>query len=65
MNWRLDIASSNFPKYDVNPNTGESPAEARSRRVATNALHLSRAHPSRIRLPIVASAALVPLEPLK
>lgn len=61
---RVDISSSNFPKYDVNPNTGESPAEARSRRVTLNALHLSRAHPSRIRLPIVATAALVPLAPL-
>jgi uncharacterized protein len=61
---RVDISSSNFPKYDVNPNTGESPAEARSRRVALNSLHLSRAHPSRIRLPIVPAAALVPLAPL-
>jgi putative CocE/NonD family hydrolase len=60
---RVDISSSNFPKYDVNPNTGESPADARSRRVAANALHLSRAHPSRIRLPILATSALVPLEP--
>jgi hypothetical protein len=49
----------------VNPNTGESPAEARSRRVALNAVHLSRAHPSRIRLPIVPAAALVPLAPVE
>ena len=58
---RLDISSSNFPKYDVNPNTGEAPGEARCKRVATNAVHLSRARPSRVRLPILATAALVPL----
>ncbi|HSW22407.1 MAG TPA: CocE/NonD family hydrolase C-terminal non-catalytic domain-containing protein, partial [Burkholderiaceae bacterium] len=61
---RLDISSSNFPKYDVNPNTGEAPGEARCRRVATNAVHLSRAYPSRVRLPIVATATLAPLVPL-
>ena len=27
---RLDIASSNFPRFDVNPNTGEPMGEAYS-----------------------------------
>ncbi len=26
---RLDVSSSNFPKYDVNPNTGEPEGAAR------------------------------------
>jgi len=33
---RLDISSSNFPKYDVNPNTGEPEGTARSTRIALN-----------------------------
>jgi putative CocE/NonD family hydrolase len=37
---RLDIASSNFPKYDINPNTGEPEGTSRRSRVATNTLHL-------------------------
>jgi putative CocE/NonD family hydrolase len=47
---RLDIASSNFPKYDVNPNTGESVADGRVRRIAINTLHMSAQHPSSITL---------------
>ena len=38
---RLDISSSNFPKYDINPNTGEPEATSRSRRVARNRVHLA------------------------
>jgi len=58
---RLDIASSNFPKYDVNPNSGESAADARERRVALNTLHLSSAHPSSITLCVADPHDLVPL----
>lgn len=50
---RLDISSSNFPKYDVNPNTGETAADGRVKRVAINTLHLSPEHPSSIVLPLV------------
>lgn len=57
---RLDISSSNFPKYDVNPNTGESPGEARSCRTATNALHHSRVRASRVALPVVDASAIRP-----
>jgi putative CocE/NonD family hydrolase len=55
---RLDIASSNFPKYDVNPNTGESAADGRVARIAVNTLHLSAQHPSSITLALVDPAAL-------
>ena len=37
---RLDISSSNFPKYDINPNTGEPEGTSRSSRIARNSLHL-------------------------
>lgn len=39
---RLDISSSNFPKYDINPNTGEPEGLSRRSRIATNTLHLSQ-----------------------
>jgi hypothetical protein len=50
---RLDISSSNFPKFDVNPNTGEPEGRSRRRRVATNTLFVNAAHPSRIVLPVL------------
>ncbi|PJE27009.1 hypothetical protein SAMN06297129_3201 [Pseudooceanicola antarcticus] len=37
---RLDISSSNFPKYDINFNTGEPEGTARGSRVAHNTVHL-------------------------
>lgn len=58
---RLDIASSNFPKYDVNPNSGESAADAREKRVALNTLHLSPSHPSSVTLCVADPQALLPL----
>lgn len=50
---RLDISSSNFPHFDVNPNTGEPEGRARGMRVATNRLYLDRARPSHVILPII------------
>ncbi|MEZ0389946.1 MAG: CocE/NonD family hydrolase, partial [Verrucomicrobium sp.] len=50
---RVDISSSNFPRFDVNPNTGE-PLNAHRRMVtATNVLHHDAAHPSHIVLPVI------------
>jgi len=50
---RLDIASSNFPRFDVNPNTGEKFAERRLPPVvARNTIHVGPDHPSHIVLPI-------------
>ncbi|MER6809297.1 CocE/NonD family hydrolase [Spirillospora sp. NPDC000708] len=43
---RLDVSSSNFPRFDVNPNTGGPEAAARRRVVAVNEVHLSPEHPS-------------------
>lgn len=50
---RLDISSSNFPRFDVNPNTGEPLNANRSWRVAENSLYLDPGHPSRLLLPII------------
>src|SRR5262249_47584763 len=36
---RLDISSSNFPKFDVNPNTGEPDGMARRKRIARNTVY--------------------------
>jgi putative CocE/NonD family hydrolase len=50
---RLDISSSNFPRFDLNPNTGEPLNDNRSWRVAENSIYLDSAHPSRIILPLI------------
>jgi uncharacterized protein len=53
---RLDVSSSNFPRFDVNPNTGEPLNDHRSSRVAENSIYLDPAHPSHILLPVVPAA---------
>ncbi|MBM3546138.1 MAG: CocE/NonD family hydrolase [Alphaproteobacteria bacterium] len=50
---RVDIASSNFPRFDVNPGTGEPLGRHTKKIKATNTLHLDKAHPSRIVLPVM------------
>jgi uncharacterized protein len=50
---RLDVSSSNFPKFDVNPNTGEPEGQARRRRKAVNTIFADAARPSRVLLPIL------------
>jgi putative CocE/NonD family hydrolase len=52
---RLDISSSNFPKFDVNPNTGEPEGYARRRRVAVNTVFTDAGRPSRVTLPVLPS----------
>lgn len=50
---RLDVASCNFPHFDINPNSGEPEGRWRTMRVATNTLHLDRTRASRLLLPII------------
>ena len=50
---RLDISSSNFPRFDVNPNTGEPLGQQRGWRVAVNTIYQDAQHPSQIVLPII------------
>ena len=39
---RLDVSSSNFPRFDVNPNTGEAIGRERRRVVAENTVFHER-----------------------
>jgi len=50
---RLEIASSNFPRFDRNTNTGEDTAHSRKLISAQNAIVHDAAHPSVLFLPIV------------
>ena len=50
---RVDISSSNFPRFDVNPNTGEPIGMSRRFRVADNAIFHTATRPSHVVLPIV------------
>jgi uncharacterized protein len=55
---RLDISSSNFPKYDVNPNTGAPEGTGRTTDVARNTVFCDAARPSRLMLACVEAAAI-------
>ena len=50
---RIEISSSNFPRFARNLNTGGNNFDESKGVVATNRIHQSAAHPSQIRLPIV------------
>ena len=50
---RVDISSSNFPRFDVNPNTGEPLNRNRLTQTAVNTVEHNAARPSRILLPVV------------
>lgn len=50
---RVDISSSNFPRFDVNPNTGEPLNQNRHTSVAVNTIYHDAKHPSNIVLPVI------------
>ncbi len=50
---RVDIASSNFPHFDRNPNTGHKFAEDAEMQVAHQQVFHDGAHPSQIILPVI------------
>ncbi len=50
---RIDVAASNFPRFDVNPATGEPLGRHTHTVKARNTLHLDVRRPSRVVLPIV------------
>jgi len=50
---RVDVSSSNFPRFDVNPNTGEPLNQHRRQVVAVNTVHHDADHPSHIVLPVI------------
>lgn len=53
---RLDIASSNFPHFDVNPNSGEPEGAAEHPRIARNRVFVDADRPSHIVLPVIADS---------
>ncbi len=50
---RIDIASSNFPRLEVNPNTGEPVGRHTYTVIASNTVHLGADTPSHVVLPVV------------
>jgi putative CocE/NonD family hydrolase len=50
---RLDVSSSNYPHFDLNPNTDAAPGKWRESRVACNRVHMDAVHSSRLLLPIL------------
>jgi putative CocE/NonD family hydrolase len=54
---RLEISSSNFPKYDRNPNTGEMSWEAVRYETASQTIYHDAQHPSHIVLPVFENAS--------
>ncbi len=50
---RLDISSSNFPHFDVNPNSGEPEGSMEHPRVAENRVFVDLERPSHIVLPVI------------
>ncbi|CAN5891125.1 CocE/NonD family hydrolase [soil metagenome] len=50
---RLDISSSNFPRFDLNPNTGEPMGRHTHSVVARNTVWVDRERASKVMLPVV------------
>ncbi|MBL8556159.1 MAG: CocE/NonD family hydrolase [Phenylobacterium sp.] len=49
----LHISSSNAPRFEVNPNTGEPAGGKAKPRVAVNTIYMDEAHPTALVLPVV------------
>jgi len=54
---RLEVSSSNFPRFDRNLNTGEDGAASVEMRKATNTIYHDAGHPSALVLQVVEKAA--------
>ncbi|MCH8243227.1 MAG: CocE/NonD family hydrolase [Planctomycetes bacterium] len=50
---RIEVSSSNFPKYTRNPNTGEVPEYATEFRKVLQTVHHSPEYPSHVSLPVM------------
>ena len=50
---RVDISSSNWPRLDVNPNTGEPMGRHTHQVVAEQTVYCDTERPSRIVLPVI------------
>ena len=50
---RLDISSSNWPRFDANPNTGGDLGVERRLEIAEQTIYHEPSHPSHVILPII------------
>ncbi len=50
---RVEISSSNFPRFDRNPNTGRAFADETTLRKAQQMIYHSRQYPSHVLLPVI------------
>lgn len=50
---RVEVSSSNFPRFDRNPNTGEPVADAKELRKATQTVYHDARRPSFVLMPVV------------
>ena len=55
---RVAVSSSNSPRFEPNPNTGDPHPTGGKTRIATNTLHLSAEKPSQIILPVYTSDSM-------
>ena len=53
---RVEISSSNFPRFDRNPNTGRAFADETALKKAQQMIYHSRQYPSHILLPVIPSS---------
>lgn len=59
----VDVSSSNYPRFDVNPNTGDALGDYRRMVTADNTVHHDASHPSQVILPIIPADASGALRP--
>lgn len=50
---RLEVSSSNFPRFDRNPNTGRAIADEQELRTARQTVYHGRRYPSHVLLPVI------------
>jgi putative CocE/NonD family hydrolase len=50
---RVEVSSSNFPRFDRNPNTGRPVADETELRVASQTVYHGRNYPSNVLLPVI------------
>jgi uncharacterized protein len=53
---RIDVSSSNYPRFDVNPNTGDPLGDYRRMIAADNTVYHDAAHPSHVVVPVIPRA---------
>ncbi|MFC7392313.1 CocE/NonD family hydrolase [Scopulibacillus cellulosilyticus] len=50
---RIEVSSSNFPRFDINPNTGRTMKDSTEVKIAKQAIYHNEKYPSHVILPII------------